>query len=154
MESEKQYVLFHLAATTYALDIAGVQEIIPMPALTHVPLSVQFIVGITNLRGAVVPVLDLRQRCGLPAAEATPATRVMVVQYGDRNLGLIVDGVEEVITLPASAMEPVASMVQDSRGEQLVAGVARLDQRLLLLLDLARVIPSGVEGAFPALTPA
>jgi purine-binding chemotaxis protein CheW len=97
-------------------------------------------VGITNLRSSIVPVLDLRRRCGLPAAEPTAATRVVVVQQGSQSLGLIVDSVDEVTIITAGAVEPVAGIVQDTHERQLLLGVARLEERLVLLLDLAKVM--------------
>ena len=110
-----------------------------MPALTQVPQALPYVVGITNLRGSIVPVLDLRQRCGLVAGPPTPATRVVVVQQGDHNLGLIVDAVDEVTTIPTGVIEPVATVVHDARAQRLLLGVARLEERLVLLLDLSKV---------------
>lgn len=140
MDTDLQYVVFQLAATSYALDIACVQEIIRLPTLTEVPQALPYVVGITNLRGSIVPVMDLRQRCGLEAAAPTPATRVVVVQQGSHSLGLIVDAVDQVTTIPTSTIEPLATMVQDAREHQLLLGVARLEDRLVLLLDLAKIV--------------
>jgi purine-binding chemotaxis protein CheW len=140
MDTDQQYVVFTLATSSYALDIASVQEIIRLPALTQVPQALPYVVGITNLRGSIVPVLDLRQRCGLPAGEATAATRVVVVQQASYNLGLIVDGVDEVRTIPGTAIEPVADIVRGASEQRLLLGVARLDERLVLLLDLATIV--------------
>jgi purine-binding chemotaxis protein CheW len=151
MDTDQQYVIFQLANTSYALDIATVQEIIRLPALTQVPQALPYVVGITNLRGSIVPVLDLRQRCGLVAGSPTPATRVVVVQQGSHNLGLIVDAVDEVTTIPITAIEPVASVVQDARAQRLLLGVARLEERLVLLLDLSKVAQDQEE-ALAALT--
>ena len=140
MDSDQQYVVFTLSTSSYALDIACVQEIIRLPALTQVPQSLPYVVGIINLRGSIVPVLDLRQRCGLPAGEATAATRVVVVQQESQNLGLIVDGVDEVTTIPVTAIEPVADIVRGASAQRLLLGVARLEDRLVLLLDLSKIV--------------
>jgi len=140
MDTDLQYVVFQLAATSYALDIACVQEIIRLPTLTEVPQALPYVVGITNLRGSIVPVMDLRQRCGLDAAAPTQATRVVVVQQGSHSLGLIVDAVDQVTTIPASTIEPLATMVQDAREHRLLLGVARLEDRLVLLLNLAKIV--------------
>jgi purine-binding chemotaxis protein CheW len=140
MDTDQQFVLFQLASASYAVAIASVQEIIRLPALTQVPHALPHVVGITNLRGTIVPVLDLRQRCGFPAAEPTAATRVVVVQQGCHSLGLIVDSVDEVTTIAADSVQPVAAIVQDSGEQRLLLGVARLQDHLVLLLDLAKVV--------------
>ena len=140
MDNDQQYVIFTLSTSSYALDIACVQEIIRLPALTQIPQALPYVVGIINLRGSIVPVLDLRQRCGLPAGEATAATRVVVVQQASHNLGLIVDGVDEVTTIPVAAIEPVADIVRGASAQRMLLGVARLDDRLVLLLDLSKIV--------------
>ena len=154
MDADQQFVIFQLATGSYALDIASVQEIIRLPTLTQVPQALPYIVGITNLRGSIVPVLDLRRRCGLPAAEPTAATRVVVVQLGSHSLGLIVDSVDEVIIIPSGTVEPVAALVHDGRAGQLLLGVARLEDRLVLLLDLAKVVKYDGLNALDTLTAA
>ena len=151
MDADQQFVLFQLASVSYAVAIASVQEIIRLPALTQVPQALPHVVGITNLRGSIVPVLDLRQRCGLAATEPTAATRVVVVQQGSHRMGLIVDSVDEVTTIPADSIEPVAALVHDGRAGQLLLGVARLQDRLVLLLDLAKVVAQGDEDGLGAL---
>ena len=154
MDTDRQFVIFQLASGSYALDIASVQEIIRLPTLTQVPQALPYVVGITNLRGTIVPVLDLRQRCGLPAAEPTAATRVVVVQLGSHSLGLIVDSVDEVTIIPAGAVEPVAAIVQESRERQLLLGVARLEDRLVLLLDLDKIVAQDEQEALAAIAAA
>ena len=154
MDTDRQFVIFQLASGHYALDIASVQEIIRLPTLTQVPQALPCVVGITNLRSSIVPVLDLRRRCGLPAGEPTAATRVVVVQQAGYNLGLIVDSVDEVTIIPTSAVEPVAGIVQDGREHKLLRGVARLEDRLVLLLDLAKVVAQDAQVDLAALAAA
>jgi len=101
-----------------------------------------------------VPVLDLRQRCRLPVTEATAATRVVVVQQASHKLGLIVDAVDEVTTIPAASVEPVATVIQDAREQRLLLGVARLDDRLVLLLDLTKIVAQDDQQALAGLTAA
>jgi len=139
VESDPQYLLFQLATDCYALDIDCVEWIIHLPALTPMPETPLYVVGTATLRGKVVPVLDLRQRCGLPASASTPATRVVVVQLVGQTLGLIVDDVTSVSGIPAAAVEPVAARVQHMPEPRLVAGVAWHNDRLVFLLDLAQV---------------
>lgn len=154
MDTDRQFVIFQLASGSYALDIASVQEIVRLPTLTQVPQALPFVVGITNLRGTIVPVLDLRRRCALPAAEPTAATRVVVVQLGSQSLGLIVDSVDEVTIIPAGAVEPVAAIVQESRERQLLLGVARLEERLVLLLDLDKIVAQDDQEALASIAAA
>ncbi len=140
--SEDQVVIFELAGNSYAIDIAAVREIIrpqPVTPLPHAPSAAR---GVINLRSAIVPVVDLRQRCALPPAEETPATRIVVVQdeRQQQGVGLVVDAVSEVTTIATDAIEPVAGVVRGAEAQRLLRGVARLDDRLVLLLDLARVI--------------
>ena len=151
MDADQQFVLFQLTSASYGVAIASVQKIIRLPGLTQVPQALPHVVGITNLRGSIVLVLDLRQRCGLAASVPTAATRVVVVRQGSHRLGLIVDSVDEVTTLPADSVEPVAALVHDGRAGQLLLGVARLQDRLVLLLDLAKVVAQGAERQLAAL---
>jgi purine-binding chemotaxis protein CheW len=154
MDADRQFVIFRLAAGSYAVDIASVQEIIRLPTLTQVPHALPFVVGITNLRSTIVPVLDLRRRCALPAAEPTAATRVVVVQLASHSLGLIVDSVDEVTIIPAAAVESVAAIVQESRERQLLLGVVRLEDRLVLLLDLDKMVAQDEQEALAAMAAA
>lgn len=158
---DQQVVIFRLAESSYAIEIAAVREIIRPQPITVVPQAPPFVVGVINLRSSVIPVLDLRRRCGLPHGEQTRESRVVVVQVGDQSVGLQVDAVSEVITLPPEVVEPSASIIRAEKAEQLLRGVARLDERLVMLLDLACVIDtnlqvdlSGVSAAPPVRTAA
>jgi len=146
---DRQVVIFRLAEGSYAIDIAAVREIIRPQALTTVPQAPPCVVGVINLRSSIVPVLDLRRRCGLPPIDATRDSRVVVVQVGDQSVGLQVDAVSEVTTLPPDIIEPAAGLIRgDGAQEGLLRGVARLDERLVMLLDLARAIDTvGDAGA-------
>src|SRR5664279_4804755 len=97
VDGDLQVVIFRLAAGSYAVDIAAVREIIRPQSITVVPQAPPFVVGVINLRSSIVPVLDLRSRCGLPPAEPTKDSRVVVVQVNDQSVGLQVDAVSEVI---------------------------------------------------------
>ena len=99
--------------------------------------------GVTNLRGRVIPVLDLRQCFGLPSAEPTRRSRIVVAEIGPHTCGLIVDGVSEVLRVPADAVEPPSALVTTVDSGYL-RGVAKLDDRLILLLDLGQVLATVV----------
>lgn len=138
-ELGRQVVIFRLGDGRYAVEIAAVREIIRPQPITVVPLAPPFVVGVLNLRGSIVPVLDLRSRCGLAAALQTRESRVVVVQVEGLTVGLQVDSVSEVVTLAPDCLEPAPNLTNGGQ-EQLLLGVARLDQHLIMLLDLSAAV--------------
>ena len=142
---EEHVVIFRLADEYYALDIQAVQEIVRMQAITAIPGSEPWVEGITNLRGRVVPVVDLRRRCSIPAADHTPETRIVVVSSTSGMVGLVVDAVSEVMRIPAEQVEAPSSIVSGLENQYL-RGIAKLEDRLVSLMDLDGVLPSE-EGA-------
>lgn len=137
---EEHVVIFRLADEYYALDIQSVQEIVRMQTITSIPGSDYWVEGITNLRGRVVPVIDLRRRCGVTANEHTPETRIVVVSSAGGMVGFIVDAVSEVMRIPADQVELPSSIVAVPENTYL-RGVAKLDERLVSLMDLQGVLP-------------
>jgi len=146
---EEQVVVLELAGEGYAIEISTIQEIIRMQPITRIPNGPGWIEGVTNLRGRVIPVLDLRRRLGLQAGEVTRRCRIVVAELGGHTLGLVVDAVSEVLRLPAEAVEPPSSLVMTAECTYLRA-VARLDERLVLLLDLARLLSPGEQDELAA----
>jgi len=122
---ERQLVVFQLGAELYGVEIARVHEIIRLQAITRVPRAPAFVEGIINLRGKVIPVVDLRHRFGLPAAEHTRASRIVVVEIGDQVVGLIVDAVSEVLRIAGATVEPPSPVVAGLESEYL-RGIAKL----------------------------
>ena len=108
-----------------------------MQPVTRIPNGPAFIEGVTNLRGRVIPVLDLRKRFGLPASAPTRRSRIVVGELGQHTVGLVVDGVSEVLLVGSDAVEPPSTLVT-SADSAFLRGVAKLDERLILLLDLSR----------------
>jgi purine-binding chemotaxis protein CheW len=104
-----------------------------------VPRAPAFVEGVINLRGRVIPVIDLRRRFNLPAAAHTRASRIVVVEIGDQVVGLVVDGVSEVLRVDTALVEPPSPVVAGIDSEYL-QGIARLPERLVILLDLDRVL--------------
>jgi purine-binding chemotaxis protein CheW len=147
--SEEQVVVLELAGESYGVQIGKVQEIIRMQPITRVPNAPPFIEGVTNLRGRVIPVLDLRQRFGFAAGESTRRSRIVVAELGRHTVGMVVDGVSEVLMIPAGAVEPPSVLVTTADSEYL-QGVAKLDERLVLLLDLDRVLSASEDAALGA----
>ncbi len=130
-----QLVSFQLGPEEYAIDILGVQEIIRLVEITHVPNAPHYVEGVVNLRGKVIPIINLRTRLGLPAAEPTKDTRIVVVEVGHLILGFIVDSVEEVLRLPEEFIEPSPSANRGT-ADDFHKGVGRVEGRLLILLNL------------------
>lgn len=136
---ERQLVVFDLAGEIYGVDINSVREIIRMQAVTHVPNAPDFVEGVINLRGRVIPILDLRKRFGLRVSDETTDTRVVVVDIAGQNIGIIVDAVIEVLRLGADAIEPASSLIT-TENSYYIEGIAKLDGKLLILLDLDKVL--------------
>ncbi|GJL53213.1 MAG: chemotaxis protein CheW [Nitrospirales bacterium] len=134
-----QLVSFHVGEEEFAIDILGVQEIIRMVELTAVPNAPYFVEGVINLRGKVIPILDLRSRFGLPPGERTKDTRIIVVDIRKTVLGFVVDSVEEVLRLPESLIETPPSTGRGGSAE-FHKGVGRVNGRLLMLLDLGQIL--------------
>jgi purine-binding chemotaxis protein CheW len=136
---ERQLVVFQLGAELYGVEISRVHEIIRLQSVTKVPRAPAFVEGVINLRGKVIPVVDLRRRFGLPTAEHTRASRIVVVELGDQVVGIIVDGVSEVLRVNTATVEPPSPVVAGIDSEYL-HGIAKLTDRLVILLDLDRVL--------------
>lgn len=134
-----QLVTFRLGKEEFSLDILKVQEIIRHMDLTRVPRTPDFVDGVINLRGRVIPVLDLRKRFGLPADEKTNDTRIIVVDVDNRTVGLKVDAVSEVLRLPADTVEPPPAIVAGAESDY-IKGVGKLEGRLIILLDISRIL--------------
>jgi purine-binding chemotaxis protein CheW len=138
-----QVVSFKLGSEEYGVDIAQVQEINRMVAVTHVPRAPQFMEGVINLRGQLIPIIDLRARFGMPREEHTKNTRIVVTEIGTKRVGMVVDSVSEVLRLPVDQVEPAPEMLTGVDTEY-IRGVGKIEDRLIILLDLGRII-SGAE---------
>jgi purine-binding chemotaxis protein CheW len=136
---EEQLVIFELGNENYGLDISTVEGIIKIQEITKMPKAPEFVEGVTNLRGMVVPVLDLRKRFGLPVFENTRETRIVIVYIGKIKVGMIVDGVSEVIRVQEDAIEPTPPMVS-SVNTAFIRGIAKVNDKLVTLLDLSQVL--------------
>ncbi len=141
-----QLVTFRLGNEEYSLDILKVQEIIRQMELTRVPKAPDFVDGVINLRGRVIPVLDLRKRFGLAPDANTSETRIIVVDVNDKTVGFKVDAVSEVLRLPSEKVEPPPSIVT-GRESEYIRGVGKMDGRLIILLDVSKILTrSETEG--------
>jgi purine-binding chemotaxis protein CheW len=162
---ENQLVVFKLANENYGVDIAAVDGIVKMQQITSVPHAPSFVRGITNLRGKVLPVIDLRKRFGLPPGEITVSkaadTRIINVEMESDDdqqstqVGMVVDAVSEVLRISTEDIEPPSPIVMTSDGDAasltgnhnaFITGIAKVDSgpgapgRLIILIDLAKVL--------------
>ncbi len=137
--AERQLVVFDLAGEIYGVNIETVREIIRMQAVTYVPDAPDFVEGVINLRGRVIPVVDLRRRFGLTVSDETNDSRVLVVDSAGEDLGVIVDAVTEVQRIAEDSIEPVSSLVSTEQSEYIV-GITKVGDQLIILLDLDRAI--------------
>ena len=138
---QQQLVSFRIGTEEYGVSIMKVQEIIRMQEITKVPQMPVFIEGIINLRGNVIPIVDLRKRFNLPSVERTGETRIVVVSVRERVMGIVVDGVSEVLRLSDEQIEPPPPAVSNI-GREYIKGVGKLEKRLLILLDIDRILTS------------
>jgi purine-binding chemotaxis protein CheW len=143
---EIQVACFRLKDDLYAVDIMRIKEIIRPQKLTPLPQAPSFIDGIINLRGAVIPVVDLRKRFDMTAREVTAATRLLIVRLSAQTLGLVVDDVTEVITVPVKDIKPPPSVSEGTIVNHLL-GVCLSGENMVMLLDIDRLLTSNEVSA-------
>jgi len=134
-----QLVTFRIGDEEFAVDILRVQEINRMLEVTRVPNAPEHIEGVINLRGKVIPIIDLRSRFGLAKKDKDKNTRIVVVEVSGKIVGFIVDAVREVLRIPKSITEPTPKIATSAAADYITA-VGKLDDRLLILLDLDKVL--------------
>lgn len=135
----EQLVVFDLAHEFYGVDIGAVNTIIRMQEITRIPRTPEFVEGVINLRGSIVPVIDLRKRFGLPVGDATKSSRIVVVEAGGQMIGMVVDAVAETLRLSADMIEPPSPVVVNVDSAY-VRGVGKQENRLVILIDLEKVL--------------
>ena len=138
-QSEKQLVVFDLANEVYGMDIGVVLEIIRMQEITKVPRTPEFVEGIINLRGKIIPVVDLRKRFSLPVTDETADNRIVVVDIDGQGIGMVVDAVAEVIRISTGSIEPPSEAITTQESDYLL-GIAKLEDRLIILLDMNKLL--------------
>jgi purine-binding chemotaxis protein CheW len=130
-----QLVTFSIGDEEFGVNILQVQEIIRTMEITHVPRAPEFVEGVINLRGKVIPIVDMRRRFGLRSKEHDKYTRIIVIEIDMIIVGFVVDSVSEVLRIPASSVQPPPPVVAGMDSDY-IDGVGKLDDRLLILLDL------------------
>jgi purine-binding chemotaxis protein CheW len=144
-----QLVSFTIGDEEFGVDILKVQEINRMLAVTRVPNSPEYIDGVINLRGKVIPIIDLRRRFRMDRKEHDKNTRIVVVELSGKVVGFVVDAVSEVLRIPKSVTEPPPPIVAGIDAEYITA-VGKLEDRLLILLDLEKVLVGDEKEALAA----
>jgi len=138
-QGEEQLVVFDLAAEAYGVDIGAVREIIRMQDITKVPGAPEIVEGIINLHGNVIPVVDLRKRFRLEVTKRDKDNRIVVVDIGGQDIGVVVDAVNEVLRIASDSVEPPSSVITTAESVYLL-GIVKLEGRLVILLDLEKVL--------------
>jgi purine-binding chemotaxis protein CheW len=147
---EHQLVVFELANEFYGINIAVVESIIKMQSITQLPQTPTYLKGVTNLRGTVLPVIDLRNRFGLDAQKDTRQTRIIIVTMGNIKVGMMVDGVSEVLRISDESVEPLPPMI-NSVNSVFLKGIARLEDRLIILLEVEKVLDLNEQKSLEAM---
>ena len=138
-EEKREFVCFMLANEEYAVDIREIREIIRLEAITEVPRTLQFIKGVITLRGIIVTIIDLRERLGLEKIDYTSQNRIIITSKNDSLVGLIVDRVTQVVRIYPSSVEP-PPLVMSAIEAEYIKGVTRVEGRLIILLNLQKVL--------------
>ena len=134
-----QLVTFTLEKEEYAVDILSVQEINRITEITKVPNAPDYVEGVINLRGKVIPVVNLRKKFGLDNRETDDSSRVIIMDIQGVTYGLVVDSVSEVLRIPANIVEPPPPMAS-SMSSMFIKGIAKLENRLIILIDIDKCL--------------
>jgi purine-binding chemotaxis protein CheW len=143
-----QLVSFNLDQEEYGVDVLKVREIIRMPIVTRVPNTPNYVEGVINLRGKVVPIISMRKKFGLIESENDKQTRIMVMDMDGELMGFIVDSVSEVIRISGSEIQPSPAMVAGGIDQECIAGVINQAERLLVLLNLEKMFSRDEKNMF------
>lgn len=138
-QNSNQLVTFKLGDELYGIDIMKVKEIILLGAITRVPSVPEYIEGATNLRGRVIPVIDLRKRLGLKVSDYTEQTRIIVLNLANRTIGVIVDAVSEVLRVHSSEIEETPPGIAGA-GREFLRGLVKRENNLLIVLEIEQII--------------
>ena len=133
-----QMVVFKLLKEEFAIEVTSVESIIKFQSITKIPHAPDFVVGVTNLRGNIVPVINLNKRLELPQTEEDEETRIIVVILKDSKVGMVVDGVTQVVEIDESEIEPTPT-VSMSIDSSFIRGIVKIESQLVILLNLEKV---------------
>lgn len=139
MSMNREFVIFRLDGEHYGLNIHNVENIEKRVDITRVPHSKPYVKGLINLRGIVIPVVDLRTRFGLPSIETTDETRIVIINYHELKIGIIVDSSSETLQLNEDDID-MAPAIKSATEEDFVKEIGKHNNRIIMLLDLKKVI--------------
>lgn len=145
--SVREYVAFRLADQDFCIDISAVREIRGWSPTTPMPRTPDYISGLINLRGTVIPILDLSLRFGFCKTETTPRHVIIVVQIDNQSVGLLVDGVSDILTVSADSLQPTPEVGADPARAFVSNVIASEDGRMIRLVDLSQVAPARIGAA-------
>lgn len=137
--TSSSYVTFSLDEETYAIDVLQVQEVLKLTEIAPVPGVPNYILGIINLRGDVVTVIDARRRMQLPDRQPDDASRIVIIDVDNQNVGILVDSVAEVVQIPPDAVDP-APAVGNDQTSRFILGVSSTEEGLTILIDLNKLL--------------
>lgn len=136
---EEKYVTFVIDAETYGVEVLRVQEIIGMTSITHVPNSMTFMKGVINLRGSVVPVLDMRKKFSMEERNYDNFTVIIIVEVKDRMIGMIVDSVSDVVGMPLTSIQDTPHFSSKIETDY-IKGIGRIEDNLVIMLDVDKLV--------------
>jgi purine-binding chemotaxis protein CheW len=147
----QQYVSFKLGPEYYGAGIHLIHELKGWDTVTRIPYTPKYLLGVLNLRGAIVPVIDLRIRFGLDRVPYDPSTVIVVVRVpterGERTAGVVVDAVSEVLHVPAADVKPAAPVLTGAVEQSFINGIAQVGERLVMLLDIGMLVNASIAAA-------
>jgi purine-binding chemotaxis protein CheW len=139
-----QLVVFKINNEEFAFEVVAVESIIKLQAITKIPHAPNYVVGVTNLRGNIVPVIDLKTRLGLSKFEPGIDTRIVVALLQDQKIGMVVDAVSQVIEIEDAQIEPTPR-ISTSIDSSYIRGIVNIDNELIILLDLERIFSNETQ---------
>ncbi|MCK4476182.1 MAG: purine-binding chemotaxis protein CheW [Methanophagales archaeon] len=139
-EETKPYVIFRLGDEEFGVDVMNIKEIAKITTITRVPRSADFIEGVINLRGCLATVINLRKRFGFEPKEIDADSRIIIAEFEDNLIGMLVDAATEVLRIPVSNIEATPEKVTTEISEEYLSGVGKVENRRIILLDLKQVL--------------
>ncbi len=139
-----QFVNFRLGREEFGVDISSVKEITRVGDITHIPEAPSFILGVTNLRGQILAVIDLAEQFGMPPREKlSPGARIMVTEISGCTIGILVDAVPAVVSIPVENIEPPPEVIRSRMERGYIKGVGKSGEGLIIILDIEKVLAAG-----------
>jgi len=139
-EKNLQLVIFELSGEEFGVEIMQVSEIIPVSKITRIPQAPECVKGLINLRGKIIVVIDLNKRLGFSSKETDSLSKIIIVEVRGTVVGMLVNSVREIMRLPLSSIEPTPEMIKSKINAEYLTGVGKAGNRLLILLNLTRVL--------------